>query len=120
MSGNANHGNTCYLNSIIQILAHTEILKKLLRDLRKTNQILMDDRNETVMPTLWRLLMGLWNGVYRPELSMNLVKSIQSCTTLFPLNLQGDSHELLMWLFDLMADESATSAEVFYLCYFLI
>lgn len=100
--GLANLGNTCFLNSCIQVLNHTYELHFLLESNIKTNNII-----DSVILSEWnelRELMWSGNGTISPNKFVNKVHQIarEKKRDIFTGWVQNDITEFLLFLMDCM------------------
>ncbi len=107
ISGLKNLGNSCYLNSILQCLAHIDVFNTwLIEDLYKQRleNNLSILKHESVVLKLSELFKHLWRN--HAEISPRSIKTIMGniCDT-FKNNEQQDSHEFLNVLLDTIHDE---------------
>lgn len=102
--GLLNLGNTCFMNSIIQALCHTPLLKCFLSKyalayISKTNKIL---KKEAVSLELSLLIRDMWNGKHSKLNPTKLYRTITQYYTMFEGNQQHDCHEFLGLILDNM------------------
>jgi len=103
LSGLSNLGNTCYLNSCLQVLSHTYELSKYLHG--KTYENKLNDIPDSILLIEWnnlRELMWSQNCTIAPY---GFVKAMQNVSKLKKLNnfigfAQNDTQEFLLYLID--------------------
>lgn len=103
LTGLANVGNTCYLNSCIQILSHTHELSKFLNT--KTYKQKLNNKPESLLLVEWdklREMMWSSNCTIGPY---GFVKSVQKISMIKNMDLfsgyqQNDIQEFLLFLID--------------------
>lgn len=102
LTGLANLGNTCYINSCMQILSHCKLFNDVLDEL--TNKKL-NNNNDSILLIEWKQLKDLmWkkNCTIAPN---RFIKSIQHVSSIKNLELftgyaQNDLAEFLMFIID--------------------
>ncbi len=113
LCGLENFGNTCYMNSILQCLSHTEALREFfLLDTYK--QTLHTDKIQFIMVNEFnKLLRGLWyeNAVVSPKSFFQYLQvlSMKCGSGNFVGNNQHDSSELLVFILDCINEALTTS-----------
>ena len=103
LTGLANVGNTCYLNSCIQILSHTYEFNDYLNT--KKYKTTINDITDSLLLVEWdklRELMWSENCTIAPY---GFIKSVQKVAIIkelyiFSGNAQNDIHEFLIFLID--------------------
>ncbi|XP_041942151.1 ubiquitin carboxyl-terminal hydrolase 31 [Alosa sapidissima] len=115
VSGLKNHGNTCFMNAILQCLSNTELFAEYLaleqykgeeanEDKPKTNGIHLhgktpQDRCE-VTQQLSGLVRALWTFEYTPQHSRAFKSAVSKNAMQYRGNAQHDAQEFLLWLLD--------------------
>lgn len=102
LTGLANLGNTCYINSCMQILSHCKLFNDLLNEIthNKLNNI-----NDSILLIEWKQLKELmWkkNCTIAPNRFIKSVQHVSSCKDLelFSGYAQNDLPEFLMFIID--------------------
>ncbi|XP_066188528.1 ubiquitin carboxyl-terminal hydrolase 43 [Sylvia atricapilla] len=96
--GLRNHGNTCFMNAVVQCLSNTAPLAERLALGRYRA------RGE-VTQRLAALVRALWTRDYTPQLSAEFKNIVSKHSSQFRGNAQHDALEFLLWLLDRMHED---------------
>ncbi|XP_076000291.1 ubiquitin carboxyl-terminal hydrolase 31 [Genypterus blacodes] len=123
VSGLKNHGNTCFMNAVLQCLSNTELFAEYLvlehykgeetdEDKPKTNGVLLQKKGPLakgeVTEQLSGLVRALWTFEYTPQHSREFKNAVSKNATQFKGNAQHDAQEFLLWLLDRVHEDLNT------------
>ncbi|XP_005726060.1 ubiquitin carboxyl-terminal hydrolase 31 isoform X2 [Pundamilia nyererei] len=123
VSGLKNHGNTCFMNAILQCLSNTELFAEYLvlehykgeeedEDQPKTNGVHLQKKGllakGEVTEQLSGLVRALWTFEYTPQHSRDFKNVVSKNATQFKGNAQHDAQEFLLWLLDRVHEDLNT------------
>lgn len=120
VAGLKNHGNTCFMNAILQCLSNTELFAEYLAleqftgsetpsgsDKPKANGVLVQKKGSPPQPDsgevtkqLSGLVRALWTFEYTPQHSRDFKNVVSKSALQFRGNSQHDAQEFLLWLLD--------------------
>ncbi|XP_048576293.1 ubiquitin carboxyl-terminal hydrolase 31 isoform X2 [Nematostella vectensis] len=112
LTGLKNHGNTCFINAIIQCLAHTDLLAEYFvmggykQDLKlRKGQIKKFGTKGEVTEKLAVLLKSLWYSEYSGEVSSEFKSVVGKHGAQYRGYSQHDAQEFLLWLLDIVHED---------------
>lgn len=106
LCGIANHGNTCYMNAVLQCLSNNDVFaEKLITDSFGPTPT----ANAGELTDQLSLLMALlWSKLDFPQVSLDFYHSVSRTAPQYYGNNQHDSQEFLLWLLDRLYEEFNT------------
>jgi len=117
--GLRNHGNTCFINAILQCLNHTDILAEYFvtdqyqTDLNRRSRLnarKFGTKGE-ITEQLAGLLKALWSSQYEPEMTFKLKSVIDKYGIQYRGAAQHDAQEFLLWLLDKVHEDLNTATK---------
>ena len=122
LTGIKNHGNTCFINAVIQCLSSSEPLLKFFltgmyqNDLATSKRarsapsnqttgapsgsVIIPDGEGAITESIGMLIRSLWNGQYEVKVSSFVREVIGVWSEEFRGRKQHDAQEFLLWLLD--------------------
>ncbi|XP_037392384.1 ubiquitin carboxyl-terminal hydrolase 43a [Pygocentrus nattereri] len=121
VQGLRNHGNTCFMNAVVQCLSNTDLLAEHLglgqykSELREGpgSGVAWRDAGQRgprgqgeVTEQLALLVRALWTHQYTPQLSVDFKSIVSKHSSQFRGNSQHDALEFLLWLLDRVHEDT--------------
>lgn len=119
ITGIRNHGNTCYMNAVLQCLCHTDNLAKYFvfdqykMDLsrRNKNNAKKYGTKGEVTEQLAVVFKSLWSSQYTPEISNQFRNVVGKYESQYQGGNQQDAQEFLLWLLDKVHEDLNTATK---------
>lgn len=117
--GLRNHGNTCFINAVLQCLSHTDVLAEYfvldqykvdLSRRNKLNSKKYGTKGE-VTEQLALLLKSIWSCQYDPEMTNKFKLVVDKYGSQYRGNNQHDAQEFLLWLLDKVHEDLNTATK---------
>ena len=111
LSGIMNLGNTCFMNSVIQCLSHTTLLRKYLLDGRYKSDANQERKEYCMLVEMYKVLEGLWEDrcIIKP---ISFKRTLSKFYDRYQGWRQHDSHEVLIALIDMLHLSTSYNAEI--------
>ncbi|XP_054565664.1 ubiquitin carboxyl-terminal hydrolase 43 isoform X1 [Eptesicus fuscus] len=104
--GLKNHGNTCFMNAVVQCLSNTDLLAEFLA----LGRYRAAPGRAEVTEHLAALVRALWTREYTPQLSAEFKNAVSKYGAQFQGHAQHDALEFLLWLLDRVHEDSEGSS----------
>nr|XP_051681140.1 ubiquitin carboxyl-terminal hydrolase 43 isoform X1 [Oryctolagus cuniculus] len=104
--GLKNHGNTCFMNAVVQCLSNTDLLAEFLA----LGRYRAAPGRAEVTEQLAALVRALWTREYTPQLSAEFKNAVSKYGSQFQGNSQHDALEFLLWLLDRVHEDLGGSS----------
>ncbi|MBN3295421.1 UBP43 hydrolase, partial [Amia calva] len=109
--GLKNHGNTCFMNAVVQCLSNTDLLAEYLglEQYKPDVNGLLRSEEPAVTEVLASVVRALWTLEYTPQLSVEFKNIVSKYGSQFRGNSQHDALEFLLWLLDRVHEDVNSS-----------
>ncbi|XP_014277447.1 ubiquitin carboxyl-terminal hydrolase 2 isoform X1 [Halyomorpha halys] len=105
LSGLRNIGNTCFLNSVVQCLSNTKVLKEFLINKEFMSEIRNSESRGALIKSFSEVIMELWSGEGKVVNTTAFKAQIQRYAPRFMGYNQQDAQEFLRYLLEGLHDD---------------
>ncbi|KAL0278639.1 UNVERIFIED_CONTAM: hypothetical protein PYX00_000405 [Menopon gallinae] len=117
--GLRNHGNTCFINAVLQCLTHTDclaeyfVMNQYKADLSQRNKLTSKKyvTKGEITEQLALLLKSVWHCQYDPDISNQFKLIVDKYGSQYCGNNQHDAQEFLIWLLDKVHEDLNTATK---------
>lgn len=110
--GIQNHGNTCFMNAVLQCLSNTDVFtgyfvtKQHKQDLKSRGfSKKFSNSKSDLTEQLGTLLECIWSNTYSPDVSNTFKSTVGKYNNQYKGSSQHDAQEFLLWLLDSINEE---------------
>lgn len=119
VTGLRNHGNTCFINAVLQCLTHTDclaeyfVMNQYKTDMSKRNRLTSKKYGTKgeVTEQLAVLLKAVWHCQYDPDISNQFKVIVDKYGSQYRGSNQHDAQEFLIWLLDKVHEDLNTATK---------
>ena len=126
VAGLRNHGNTCFMNAVLQCLCSTDsfaeylVMDRYRDDLERrsagaSRRPSIGARGE-VTEQLATLMKSVWSCTYDSRITLELKQLIGKCASQYRGSAQHDAQEFLLWLLDKVHEDVNRATKKKYKC----
>ncbi|RUS72412.1 hypothetical protein EGW08_019830 [Elysia chlorotica] len=96
-----NHGNSCFINAVLQCLSNTDSFTEyFVKDFFKLDLKNSKNSKKSVTEQLGILLKSIWSGKYNSDVSREFKSVVGKFSSQYKGDHQHDAQEFLLWLLD--------------------